>query len=298
LATLAAGSAGYLVGQWRKATVLCDRALGILRDRCVGVTWELNCAQNFLLGSLLYQGELQEVSRRFPILLADAREHGNLYIETELRTRMTYVSLAADDPEEGERQANEIMKHWSHQAFDRQQYSRVLSRLQVELYRGRAQPAWALIAENWPALKGSLLLRVQSFRIESSYVRARCALLMAARPGSARDTRRFLTVARDEVRRIEREKMPWSDPLAVLVSAAVAHLEGNAVVAEERLARAVDGFDRADMKLHAAAARRRRGALLGGDSGRELMHQADEWMAAQAIRNVTSMTRLIAPGFD
>ena len=115
--TLAAGMAAFFVGQWSKATLLCDRALGILRDQCVGVTWELGCAQKFLLGSLLYEGKLHEVSRQLPILLANAREHGNLYFETELRTRMTLVWLAADDPDEGEQQANDVMERWSQRAF-------------------------------------------------------------------------------------------------------------------------------------------------------------------------------------
>jgi hypothetical protein len=38
-----------------------------------------------------------------PALLATARSGGNLYIATELCTRSNYVSLAADDPDEGER---------------------------------------------------------------------------------------------------------------------------------------------------------------------------------------------------
>jgi hypothetical protein len=293
-AALAAGTAAYLVGHWTKAATLCDRALTLLRERCVGVTWELNCAQNLLLGSLMYQGRLREVSSRYPVLLADAREHGNLYIETELRSRMTYVCLAADDPDGGERQADDIMTRWSHRRFDRQRYNHVLSRLQYELYRGRARPAWQLIARNWAAIRRSRLLRVQSFRIEASYVRARCALLMAAGGG---DRRRFLSLARDAVRRIERERMPWSDPLALLVNAAIAFLEGHTSLAERRLAGAVDGFERADMQLHAAAARRRRGALIGGDTGRQLMREAETWMAAEGIRNPVCMTRLLAPGF-
>jgi serine/threonine protein kinase len=294
MATLGAGMAAYLVGQWRRSTILCDRALAILRDRCVGVTWELTCAQNFLLGSLLYEGQLHEVSRRLPILLATAREHGNLYFETELCTRMTLVWLAADDPDEGERQANDVIEHWSHEGFHRQHYNHVLARIQTELYRGRAQPAWQLIAEHWPAVKRSLLLRTQWVRIEAAYVRARCALLMAA---SGRDVGSFLSVARHEAGRIEREKMPWSDPLALLLHAAVAYIEGNTVLAEGRLARAAEGFDLAGMGFYGAVARRRRGALLGGDRGRELVRQADNWMTAQGIVNASRITRLIAPGF-
>ena len=247
-ATLGAGAAAYLVGEWRKATLLCERALGILRDRCVGVTWELTAAQNFLLGSLLYEGEFPEVSRRVPILLATAREHGNMYFETEIRTRMTLVWLAADDPDEGERQANEAMERWSHAGFHRQHYNHLFARIQTELYRGNAQPAWQLIAENSTAVNRSQLLRIQWTRIEFAYARARTALLMAAAEG---DARTFLSVARNDARRIAREKMPWSDPIALLLHAAVAYLEGDTSVAKDRLAVAATGFDRADMKLYA-----------------------------------------------
>jgi hypothetical protein len=291
-ATLAAGAVAYLVGRWKDASTYCDEALTMLRERCVGATWELNCAQNFLLGSLMYQGRLLDVSRRFPILLADAREHGNLYIETELRTRMTYVSLAADDPDSAERDAAESMQHWS-QRFDRQHYNFVLGRLQVELYRGRADVAWQLLSTNWPNIQRTLLLRIQSIRIEASWVRARCALLMAA---TGHDPRRFLSIAGAEARRMQRQRVAWAQPLALMVLAVIAYLDGQIALADERLANAVDTFDRVDMKLYAAAARRRRGALLGGDGGRSLIRQADEWMASEGIRNPAHMTRLLAPG--
>ena len=51
------------------------------------------------------------------------------------------------------------------------------------------------------------------------------------------------------------------------------------------------------MPLYAAVARRRLGALLGGDAGRDLVAQADSWMAGQGIVNPSRMTALFAPGF-
>jgi eukaryotic-like serine/threonine-protein kinase len=287
------GVAAYMVGQWRKASVLCDRALSILREQCVGVTWEITCAQNFLQGSLLYLGEIQEAARRTHGLLASARERRNLYMEAETATRMSIVWLAADDPDEAERLSSDVITRWSHEGFNRQHYNHVLARIQAELYRGRAPQAWRLVEENWDAVSRSLLMRIQWVRIEASYVRARCALLMAAA-----GARQYLPVARNEIQRIARERMAWSDPLAALLNAAVADLEGTPTTAAERLAAAVNGFDRADMRLYASAARRRRGALLGGEEGRELMGQADAWMASQGIKNPTCMTRLIAPGFN
>jgi hypothetical protein len=44
-------------------------------------------------------------------------------------------------------------------------------------------------------------------------------------------------------------------------------------------------------------ARRRIGALQNDARGRELQRQADDWMAAQNIKNPSAMTRTLAPGF-
>ena len=63
-------------GQWRRALVSSEQAIAILRDECVGVTWELNIAQNMHIWGLMYLGELAEVCRRVPALLAEARRRG------------------------------------------------------------------------------------------------------------------------------------------------------------------------------------------------------------------------------
>ena len=52
----------------------------------------------------------------------------------------------------------------------------------------------------------------------------------------------------------------------------------------------------ADMKLYAAAARHRRGELVGGDAGRALTDEADALMLRQEIRNPARMTAMLAPG--
>ena len=294
LSRLADGMMTMAVGEWKKALTLSEEALAILRDQCVGVTWELNMAQNLVIWALMYLGELGEVSRRVPALLATARSSGNLYIATELCTRSNYVWLAADDPDEGERVTIESIGRWSHKGFHRQHYSAMLARIQTALYRGDAAAAWGLLSELELVLRRSHLTRVQVMRVESHYLRARSALAMAAAHGHRR---RFLSVARTGARRIASERMPWSDPIALLLSAAIAHLEDRTPLAVRYLHDAADRFDRADMKLYAAVARRRIGALQDDARGRELTRQADEWMAAQGIKNAAAMTRTLAPGF-
>jgi hypothetical protein len=301
LSTLATGVAALLGGQWKKAAVQFEQALQLLRDRCVGVNWELNSVQNFLIGVFLYQGEFGEAARRLPTFLAQAKECGNLSVETELCTRMNLFWLAADQPDEGERNAIEIMERWSRRGIHRQHYSYMRARIQIELYRGRADTAWRLMNELLPALQRMLVLRVQFFRIETLFLRARCALAMAAAtnaPSSQHARRRFLKIARAEARRIAAEDMHWSNPIARLASAAIAALEGDRLLATGQLTEAADGFDLADMQLYAAVTRRRLGVLLDGSPGRQLVHQSDEWMASHAVKNPPHMTRLLAPGFD
>jgi eukaryotic-like serine/threonine-protein kinase len=295
LARLADGLMAMALGQWKKALLLAEEALAILRDQCVGATWELNVAQNLVVWALMYLGELGELSRRLPAILAHARSSGNLYIATELCTRCNYFWLAADDPDEGERVTIESIGRWSHKGFHRQHYSAMLARIQTALYRGDADAAWGLLSELELILRRSYLRRVQVMRIESLYLRARSALAMAAAHGHER---RFLPVARDGARRIANERMPWSDPIALLVKAGIAHLEKEPALAIRCLEDAIDRFDRADMKLYAAVARRRIGALREDERGRETGREADAWMAAQNIRNPAAMTRMLAPGFE
>jgi hypothetical protein len=294
LSILADGILATTRGEWKRALALSERAFEILSAKCVGLTWEVNIAQNLVIWALMYLGELREVARRVPPLLADARSRGNLYIATELCTRSNYVWLAADDPEEGERQTRDSIERWSQKGFHRQHYSAMLARAQTALYRGRAEEAWRLLEDKKSMLRRSLMTRVQVIRIEALYLRARSALAMAA--GSRRPAR-FLRIARESARRIAQERMPWSDPIALLLQAGLCNLEGEAAQAVAHLRGAAEHFERADMRLYAAVARRRLGGLLGDTVSRDVQRGAEVWMADQQIRNPVCMTRMLAPGF-
>jgi eukaryotic-like serine/threonine-protein kinase len=294
LCTFARGASAFLAGEWPVAEAYCDRALTLLRDHSAGTIWELNSVHVFRLGALLYLGKLREAARDVAALLASAKGRGNLYFETELRTRMNLVWLVADDPDEGEQQANEALQQWAHVGFQRMHYNYMVDRIQTELYRGHARAAWQVITGSWRALEHAQLLRVQFQRVEAWYLRARCALLMAA---TAPNPRKFLSVARVDARNIRRERMAWSDPLSCLLSATVAYRDGQPHVARARLAGAAAGFERAHMKLYLAVARRRLGEIAHDDRSQEARRQADAWMAAQGIVNPSRITRLIAPGF-
>jgi serine/threonine protein kinase len=293
LSTWARGVCAYLAGTWQKATELCELASEVLRDRCTGVTWELTVANRYRLSSLLYMGELVEVSRRVPALLSAALEQGNLFAAMELRTRLNLIWLAADDPDKARTDVIEALKSWTHEGFHLQHYVSLHALAQIELYTGDAEVAWKHVEGQWSALEDSLLLRTPAVRVEAMQLRARTAL---ASSGAGRDSVK-LRLAEKLARKIEKVNMSWSIPFATLIRATIAHQRGETEKATTLLSEAVQGFERAEMRLHAAAVRRRLGEGLRDDRGKQLIAEADAWMAGQKVKNPEAMTRMIAPGF-
>jgi eukaryotic-like serine/threonine-protein kinase len=294
LAIWARGLSAYLVGDWKKAAELCERAAEVLRDQCTGVTWEMTIAHRFMLSSLMFLGEMVEVSRRVPQLLAAALEQGNLFAATDLRTRMNPIWLAADDPDRARDEVISALTTWPRKGFHLQHYSSLVALAQIELYTGDYEVAWRHIEGQMKPLEKSMLLRIQGLRIEAMHLRARLALASAA--GQKREQR--LKIAEDLAQRIAGEQMRWSNPLAMLIHAGLATRRGNNERAEELISQAIEGFEASDMALYAATARRRLGEILGGDRGGELVTQADDWMSKQQIKNPAAVANLMAPGFS
>lgn len=293
LAIWARGLSSYLVGQWKSSAELCERAAEVLRDQCTGVTWELTIAHRFMLSSLMFLGEMVEVSHRVPQLLAAALEQGNLFAATDLRTRMNPIWLAADDPDRARDEVIAALTTWPRKGFHLQHYSSLVALAQIELYTGDYEVAWRHVEGQIKPLEKSMLLRIQGLRIEAMYLRARLALASAA--GENRDGR--LRIATELANRIANEQMPWSNPLALLIHAGVARRRGDDVRAAALTLQAIEGFEASDMALYAATARRRLGEILGGDRGGELISHADDWMSKQLIKNPAAVANLMAPGF-
>jgi serine/threonine protein kinase len=294
LVALMAGLTAFLEGRFRTAMERADEAARILRDRCTGVAQELDTAQSYALLALTYLGELAELARRLPALIQDAEDRGDLFGALRLRTRLQAVALlAADDPERAAVEVERAIAQWSHQAFHIPHYNAMWARATVALYAGDARGAMGLLAERARALRDSLTLRAQLVRIEVRYLRARCALSAAAQGDG---DGRLMAQAADEARAIRREATGWADPLAALVEAGLAATQGDRTRALDLVDRAESGCESAQMGLCAAAARRRRGELLGGEAGQALVEAADAWMRQREIRNPARMTALFAPG--
>jgi hypothetical protein len=290
---MASGQAAYLFGEWRKAFETCERALEILRDQCTGVTWEITATQRFLLTSLMYLGEMGEVSRRMHSILAAAEEQGNRYARTDLRTRLNFMWLADDEPDTARAEVEEAMGEWSHGRMHLQHYNSVLALTQADLYSGASMVAWNRINEQWPVMVKSMLMRIQVLRIETMHLRARSAIAAAVSGGKALP---FLQDAKQIAGRIAKEKMFWSEPIVLLVRAGIAGVQANDTEMRTLLSLAAKGFEAAEMGLFQAVTEWRLGQLIGGDEGRQMVAAAGKWMRDHQVKNPERMTRLLAPG--
>jgi eukaryotic-like serine/threonine-protein kinase len=295
-ASAAEGVTASLEGRWKIAHDACERAESIFRDRCRGVAWEIASMRWFSLWSLSYLGGLAELAERVPVRLREAKERGDLYATICHSTGLAnLVWLAQDDAAQARERSREALRVWSQRKFHVEHWWAMLSDRQIELYEGDGEAAYRAIEEQWSALSGSLLLMVQLTKLEALHLHARAALLLATQKPAQKKA--LLKVALSDAQKIEKEDMPWSNPLSALLRAGVAAAEGDGDRAVPLLHAAGVGLDRANMSLYASAARYQRGRLLKGEEGRTLREQAEAALGRQGVKNLGKMVRMLAPGF-
>ena len=299
LERLMSGSAAWLAGRWQESLELVDEAAKVFTEQCTGVAWELDTSRIFALGALYYLGRWRELSRRAPRCLLGAQERGDLYEETWMRVRFLPVGLlAGDDPDAAMRSIDEGLDAWPGHAFGIPHWWALYGRVHVWLYQGVPDRAWDAIQASWSPLQRSLIPRIQVHFFQTLNVRASTALAVAATlsPGAPGRAALVRQAARD-ARRIGREKMSWARPFAQRIGAAVRHLSGHSEQADGPLETAEIEFAAADMPLHAAAVRRQRGRLAGGEDGRELIAAADTVLVREGIVDPARMADTLVPGF-
>jgi hypothetical protein len=288
------GIAEYMVGHFKRACDLCDRAGVILRTQRAGGSWEVDTLNLFALWSLQYRGEIDELGRRWAVVLKEARERGNHYMLTVLNTGlMSTLRLAADDPEGAEARSQQAMSRWSQQGFHIHHNEWFGAEIQIRLYRRDWADAWRFLTTRYvPSLARTHFMRVQRIRIFMYERRARCAIA-AAVDAAAPDP--LLRAAERDARRLHREGMPWSRALSIPILAGVAAARGDMSRAADLFAAAATQLEAVDMNLYAAASRRRLGEILGGQEGRAQVERAESWMRQQTIQNPARMADVFAP---
>jgi hypothetical protein len=296
--TSVCGFAYYLVGQYPRACQLLARGVDVLESQG-GRGYEASRPKLFLINALWALGRLKEARGQLPGLLAEADERGELSSLVNLRIGPSNMAwLMADDARGARDNVALAMDRWSKRGFHPEHFYELWARTNIALYEGDPVAASTLVWELLPHYSRSFLRRVQAIRIRTWWMRARCALAMAAAASPASKARAdHLRIAERMVRRMSREQMPWSNPSVAFFRAAIARLRGDTISAVALLREAALGFEAEQFALDASVARYFLGRELGGSEGDALMQAATSWLVRQTVQNPARFLAMLAPGF-
>jgi Predicted ATPase len=294
LAALAHTFGSLFLGRFRAALEKANEADKQFRERCTGVAWEIDTNQSCLLCAMYYLGDLVQLAPRLNTLLREAEDRGDRYGGWNVAGRPSIVWLAMDDTDTAIRINRSAIDRWSSERFQSQHLFELLASAQIDLYLGRPVEAWQRVMKSWPAMVHSKIIpRVQFVLNEMLHLRARVGLAVAVSTGD----RTVLRQVERDATTIIRMGMDWSRPLAQSIRAGLSAIEGDLDASRELLESAVRNFEKAEMLLFAATARRRLGVLTGGDEGVALVSAADTWLRSQLVKIPERITDVLMPGF-
>jgi hypothetical protein len=293
-AYIATGTAALMQGRWRASMEFHEKAEALLKEHCTGMDYELHIAQHHGLVCRWILGDLKLVAARLPGLLQAAREKTDLMMTTNLSTSIApYVLLAQDDPVRAREEIRLAMEAWSSTGFHIQHYNALVAQASIHLYEGAPERAWELITGRWPALRRSLLLRVQPILITMLELRARAALAMAAGRSGPR-AQACLKSARADIRALQREGIPYGHALALKLQAQEALVSARWAEAAALCLQAEIAFGDVEMNLHALAARRVRGRL-EGPQGAGRLDEVDQELRGQGVLQPERFVAMLLP---
>ncbi|HEX7837877.1 MAG TPA: protein kinase [Kofleriaceae bacterium] len=283
------GASRYLVidRQFKEAVEILDRSDEELAQTA-HAAWELSAGRFFLIYSLHKLGDfarLRAYSERF---IREAEQRGNVYTRTTLSRLCNILCLVDDDP----RRARDELATGSwisySQGYHSQHWLELNARVEIAIYEGSAIDK-EFLAQHLHGLKQSFLQRVLGFACDTAWLVGRMALSEAIADPSR------LRVVRRSIARLVSYRTHYPRMLAAMLRATVAVHEGD-------LGRAAAGFrevvamgEASHIGFVTEAARRRLGALVGGDEGRALVATAERWMAEAGIQSFDRMTNLASP---
>ncbi|HEX7838694.1 MAG TPA: protein kinase [Kofleriaceae bacterium] len=288
IAGLLVGGRAYLSvdGHYKAAFEMLERADEPLAQTS-DAAWELHAGRFFQSYSLQKMGDFPRLRQYADRYLREAKQRGNLYNRTSI-SRICNILWLADDNPDGARAALKAEQWASHQhGYHLQHWLELNAYIEIAMYEGSLVDE-AFVAAQLRRLKQSYLLKVLVTRCDTAWMLGRLALSQAGGPPQPKIVRRSIAILRSCQTR-------YASLLADMLSASLAIHDGDTARAIDGLRRAIAMGETIDILFLTAAARRRLGALLGGDDGGKLIAEAEHWMAAAGIKNFERLTNLVSP---
>jgi serine/threonine protein kinase len=293
LALLAAGAVHLFLGEWRTSRSKLQRAEQTFADGCRGVGWELANIRCWMCNVLILSGELAHASRRVRPLIDEARARDDRFFLAQLVYPACVTYLAEDDVP-GARATVDLGIARSGGVWNTGHWGAFISACSVDRYEGAGPRAFERVLADAPSLERSPLTHSAMVRVFSAYEGGLSALASAA---AGVERRRALSAAKRWADDLAKEKLRFAPALGLLVQAGIAAVKKDRRRAERALGEAIPQLDEADLGYLAACARHRRGEIVGGSAGRELIERASAFFAAQGVKRVDRCLAMSSPGF-
>jgi tetratricopeptide (TPR) repeat protein len=287
----AVGAAPWLEGDWPNGLAVSTQGEEVIRTQCTGMAWNLDTTTIVRFDCLYRMGRWNEIIQHVPQVLVDAQARGDLYMEIYSLIKFgTLARLANDQPELAAEALSEAIKRWSMERFSILHFWELYGQAEVSLYRRKGEDAAKRVRDATKAVKSSLLLQVQLYRICWIDLRGRTELSAAAtepKPAAA------LRSVEKAIRELQAEEVGWATGLAALLRGGMLATRGDASGAEGALRDAIRDLSAVHMNLHAEVARARMAELAGDVAGIEAAHAE---IATRAIANPARIVDCLAPG--
>ncbi len=230
-------------------------------------------------------GRLREARRWLAQGVIDSDARGDLWSQIVVRTGFANALwLTSGEDRKAQAALEEAERLCSERQYTLVDGWTLYARCLLDLFCDEPLEALKKLDAAWPRLKKNFYLHVTALRISALEARGRAAMSAFRRGLGAR----FGHLARADARRLEREGTPWSVAIAATLRAGLAPEHET----PERLREAEAAFERADMLMHVQLLRRRRGALLSGDTGRSIVATTDQWALDQGLTDVEGVSRV------
>jgi hypothetical protein len=247
-------TAASLEGRWADAAAPAAMGDRLFESAHAGAVWERTAINWMSCYSAAYLGDMLVLESQVKRRVHEAQQRGDIYSEVAFSTAVANLAwLLRDGPDAARDRCKSAMSRWSQASFQLAHFWALLAECHILLYEGKPRDVVARLDETKRALENSLLLRCQLTQVEVWHLRARALMGIAAEGGS--DSRACDGQAARLARLMLGERTLWGDSLAKTVLAGVAAREGNTQQTHELLVLATQGFETANMALHAAATR-------------------------------------------
>lgn len=284
-ATAMRATSHFCYSDWSKAAELCERAAGLVAERCVGRAGEYHKAMWMAAISRCRLGQLGEAERIGEARLRDAVERGNPVMEKAYcGAVMAPLRLTVDDPES----AQDFVTRVGTEDRCVSVMFRAESAAAIAMYESRPRDAIQAWRSRWRQVQAYGILTIPSWRVITTRSLG-MALLTGAK--NRREVREAARLARG----IDGYRFPHAAAVYATLRAYLALHEGRIEHAGLLLADAVRKYDEAKMPLEANACRRRHGLLVGGEEGEGELAAADAELRARGIVSPERWTAMMCP---